>query len=153
MIVKRCKPELPLDQVVEAHRAQTLPLFGHPGLTVRDEANVMTAFAFRDAGLEDFVSASAAGSVSRLSNAEMEQLLVATSARLAHWLAVREHYLGEDPAAYRQLVTMAKMISTDEWEREALTAELRSAPQCRACYALINEAWHYCPACGRALRH
>lgn len=153
MILKRGKPELPLDHVIDARRAQQLPLLGDPELTLRDEANVMTAFAFRDGGLEDFGSASAADGVPRFSEAEMEQLLVTTSARLAHWLAAREHYMTEDPATYRQLVSMAKMISTDGWERETLTVELRSAPRCPACYAVINEAWRFCPACGRAQRH
>jgi hypothetical protein len=151
--VKTGKPELPLEHVVEGRRAQKLPLLGHPELTLRDEANVMTARAFRDGGLQDLVQESATGGVSRISNAEMEQLLVQASARLAHWLAVREHYATEHPATYHQLVTMAQMISADGWEREALTMELPPPPRCRACAVVINEAWRYCPACGHALRH
>lgn len=151
--MKTGKPELPLEQVVEGRRAQKLPLLGHPELTLRDEANVMTAWAFRDAGLQDLVQESATGGVSRISNAEMEQLLVAASARLAHWLAVRELYVGESPATYHQLVTMAQMISTDGWEREALTVEVPPPPRCQSCDVVINEAWRYCPACGHSLRH
>jgi hypothetical protein len=145
--VKTGKPELPLEQAVEGRRAQKLPLLGHPELTLRDEANVMTAWAFRDGGLEDLVSAPSTG-VSRISNEEMEQLLVQASARLAHWLAVRERYVRESPATYLQLVTMAKMISTDGWEREQLTLDAPPPPRCRSCDAIINEAWRYCPACG-----
>jgi hypothetical protein len=142
-----------LEQVVEGHRAQKLPLLGHPELTLRDEANVMTALAFRDGGLQDLVSESETSGVPRISNAEMEQLLLVASARLAHWLAVREQYVTENPATYHQLVTMAKMISTEGWEREALTVDIPPPPRCRSCDAVINEAWRYCPACGHALRH
>jgi hypothetical protein len=88
MSVKTGKPELPLNNVVDGRRAQKLPLLGHPELTLRDEANVMTAWAFRDGGLRKLGPESATGAVSRISSAEMEQLLVEASSRLAHWLAV-----------------------------------------------------------------
>jgi hypothetical protein len=152
--VKRSKPELPLTKVVDAEQAQRLPLLGHTELTLRDEANAMTAWAFRDGGLQDIGPEAAPGVVPRISNAEMKQLLVASSARLAHWLAVRERYVGESPAAYHQLIALAKMVSTDGWERQALAAGEPPPSQCRSCEAIVNgEAWRYCPACGTDLRH
>jgi hypothetical protein len=45
--VKTDKPELPLEQAVEGRRAQKLPLLGHPELTLRDEANVMTRAGYK----------------------------------------------------------------------------------------------------------
>lgn len=152
--MKTPKPELPLNNIVEAHQAQTRPLLGHAELTLRDEANVMTAWVFRDGGLQDFGPEPAPGCIARLSAAELEHLLVATSARLAQWLAVRERYVVENPATYHQFVAVAKMISADGWEREALSIEPTPAPtRCSSCHATINEMWRYCPGCGHGLQH
>src|SRR5207245_11157802 len=75
----------------DTDEAQTTPLRGHPDLTLRDEANAITARLFRNGFLEDLhagqwspVLSGPGGS--RITDAEMKKLMIETSARLAHWL-------------------------------------------------------------------
>jgi hypothetical protein len=140
-------PKSPLDQLIDGREAQRLPLCGDPQLTLRDEANTITAWILRDA-LKELAAEPAPGGVPRISNAEQRRVLVEVSARLAHWLAGRERLMSMGAGAYQQFVSLGMMV-TDGWERQAITvpggADIGT---CSSCRSTINDAWRYCPACG-----
>ncbi|TMA50418.1 MAG: hypothetical protein E6J71_13525 [Deltaproteobacteria bacterium] len=141
----------------DTDEAQTTPLRGHPDLTLRDEANAITARVFRNGFLEDLhagqwspVLSGPGGS--RITDAEMKKLMIETSARLAHWLYLRELLLDERPDAYFQLLSTMRRMFTHRWERRARTcdlpgAETRQATVC-SCHASLYEGWRFCPLCG-----
>jgi len=88
------------------------------GFTLRDEANVLTAFAFRNGPLEDLHSGRSspltdAPSLSRITDAEMRQLMITSSERLATMLALRE----SDPEKYRSFVIGYNIMYCSSWER------------------------------------
>ena len=146
--------------VTDTDEAQTLPLFGHPDLTLRDEANAITAHAFRCGYLEDLHAGwwspvLSDPSVSRISDDEMKKLMIETSARLAHWLHVRELLTDERLDAYEQLLVHMRWRYTSRWERTARSWEEPKpgavATRCPKCSVPVHGEWRFCPMCGNAL--
>lgn len=75
------------------------------GFTIRDEANALTAYAFRNGPLEDLHAGKSSSllddpSLSRLTDAEMKHLMINASEKLAQLLALRD----TEPEHYRQFV-------------------------------------------------
>ncbi len=140
--------------------AQALPLRGHPELTLRDEANAITAHAFRNGFLEELHAGRpspilAALGFSRITDDEMRRLMIETSARFAHWLYLRELLLDERPDVYCQLVTTTRWMFARRWERRIRTCEMPrpdalSVPLCPSCQAALHDGWRFCPLCGAA---
>jgi hypothetical protein len=138
--------------------AQTLPLRGHPELTLRDEANAITAQAFRNGFLETLHAGRwspvlSDPGISRITDDEMKKLMIETSARLAHWLYLRELLLDERPDVYCQLVETVRWMFARSWERRARTcgvaaADVGPAPVCPSCHVALHEGWRFCPLCG-----
>lgn len=88
------------------------------GFTLRDEANALTAFAFRNGPLEDLHSGRSSPltddpSLSRITDAEMRQLMITASERLATILALRDR----DPEKYRSFVIGYNIMYCSSWER------------------------------------
>lgn len=147
----------------DTNEAQTHPLRRHPELTLRDEANAITAQVFRNGFLEDLHAGRwspvlSDPAFSRLTNEEMKKLMIETSARLAHWLYLRELLLDEQPEAYFQVISTIRWTFTKEWERLARTCKLPGARQapaliCSKCQAALHDAWRFCPLCGTAAGH
>jgi len=141
----------------ETDRSQTIPLRGHPELTLRDEANAITAHIFRNGFLEDLHSGLPSPLVTnprfaRITDPEMKKLMIESSAKLAHWLCLREMLLEEKPEAYYQLLRVVAFRSSRNWEREAQSCEI-SAPEheqaCASCNYPLHPEWRCCPVCER----
>jgi hypothetical protein len=138
--------------------AQTLPLRGHPELTLRDEANAITAQAFRNGFLETLHAGRwspvlSDPGISRITDDEMKKLMIETSARVAHWLYLRELLLDERPDVYCQLVATTRWMFARSWERRARTCALpepapAAVPLCRSCQSALHDGWRFCPLCG-----
>jgi len=145
----------------DTDEAQTTPLRGHPDLTLRDEANALTARVFRNGFLEDLHAGEwspvlADPRWSRITDAEMKKLMIETSARLAHWLYLRELLLDERPDVYCQLLSTMRRMFTQRWERQSRTwdlpdAERRQGTFCSSCHAALCDGWRFCPLCGSAV--
>ena len=86
-------------------------------LSVREEANALTALAFRNGYLEELHAGSYSeflrdGALSRVTDAEMKQLMVEASARLAELLALRE----KDPSEYWRQIEWALSSYAKGWD-------------------------------------
>jgi hypothetical protein len=88
------------------------------GFTLWDEANALTAFAFRNGPLEDLHAGRSSPltddpSLSRITDAEMKHLMVTASEKLATMLALKE----SDPQKYRSFVISYNIMYCSSWER------------------------------------
>lgn len=112
------------------------------GFTRRDEANVLTAFAFRNGFLEH-LHAGATG----FSDDEMRKLMIESSAALAQALAARD----ADPTLYAQFLVRYGTAYTTRWDRVAESADLRDdhTVQCEACAKTVRISWMFCASCGK----
>jgi hypothetical protein len=102
-------PPLPLEEVEKVFPG---------GFTVRDEANALTAFAFRNGMLEDLHAGkssplTADPSLSRITNAEMKDLMIEASGKLAELLALRE----TEPKKYQRFIQSYGIIYCRSWSR------------------------------------
>jgi len=139
----------------ETDRTQTIPLRGHHELTPRDEANAITAHVFRNGFLEDLHSGLPSPLVTiprlaRITDPEMKKLMIESSAKLTHWLCLREMLLEKKPEAYYQLLRAVGLRAVLNWEREAQNCEV-PAPQyeqaCASCNYPLHPEWRCCPVC------
>jgi len=144
---------------LETDRSQTIPLRDHPELTLRDEANAITAHVFRNGFLEDLHSGLPSPLVTnprfaRITDPEMKKLMIESSAKLAHWLCLREMLLEEKPEAYYQLLRVVAFRASRNWEREAQSCEI-SAPEykqaCVSCNYPLHPEWRCCPVCEKSV--
>ena len=104
-----CLPALP-DKVL----AKAFP----GGFTVRDEANALTAYAFRNGPLEKLHAGKATPltsnpELSRITEAEMKELMIDASEKLACALATRDN----DPGSYRRFVQAYALMYCQSWNR------------------------------------
>ena len=88
------------------------------GFTLRDEANALTAYAFRNGPLENLHAGktsplTADSSLSRITDAEMKELMINASERLAQILELRE----SDPNKYERFVQGYAMNYCRSWHR------------------------------------
>jgi hypothetical protein len=124
--------------------AQKAPVRTQPDMTLRDEANAITVYAFRNGFIEDLHAAG------RVTQAEMKRLNIQISARLAHWLYVRDNCRSAVPKRYFEEVAEYRRYAR-EWDREALDAEVPAseyAPCAGCARPLPVHAWRFCPSCG-----
>jgi hypothetical protein len=94
--------------------------------TIRNEANALTAYAFRHSFLEELHGGKESPllddpSLSRITDAEMRRLMIEASARLAVLLGLREKH----PDDYRTFLAEYGRDHCERWEREAHTAPVR----------------------------
>ncbi len=125
--------------------AQRAPLPLSPGrLTQRDEANVLTAYAFRNGFLED-LHAGWAG----FSDEEMKKLMIEASAHLASLLHVRQVH----PALYVEFLVEYGSLFCRGWSQQALTHPLSTPPRrpCPSCQQEVRIQWRFCACCGAKL--
>lgn len=88
------------------------------GFTLRDEANALTAYAFRNGPLEQLHAGKSSSllndpDLSRVTDAEMKQLMINASATLAKVLALRDR----DPERYRRFVQGYGLRFCRAWDR------------------------------------
>ncbi len=88
------------------------------GFTIRDEANALTAYAFRNGPLEGLHAGKASPltddpSLSRITDAEMKNLMINASEHLAKMLALRD----SDPDQYRRFVQAYGIRYCRSWNR------------------------------------
>jgi hypothetical protein len=105
-------PEIPA--LPEEFIAQAFP----GGFTIRDEANALTAYAFRNGPLEDLHAGkssplTADPSLSRITQEEMKEIMVEASEKLAHLLKLRE----TDPETYKRFVQAYAFMYCRAWNR------------------------------------
>jgi hypothetical protein len=86
--------------------------------TIRDEANALTAFAFRNAFLEDLhagkpLPAAQQSGFSRISDDEMRRLMIEASEKLVLLLKMKQ----QDPQKYGMFVKNYNKIYCHSWER------------------------------------
>jgi hypothetical protein len=154
---------LPLAGVMEVLRrserplAQNLPLREDPKLTVRHEANSLTAFAFRNGFLEDLHAGKWSPmledpSYSRVTDDEMRKLMIESSAKVAQWLYLRELLRERHRDLYFAFVEGYRRLYCRNWESRKCAVKLRKqrtpATPCFACNEVIAQGWNYCPHCG-----
>ncbi len=137
--------------------AQNLPLREDPRLTVRHEADSLTAFAFRNGFLEDLHAGKSSPmlddpSYSRITDDEMRKLMIESSARVAQWLYLRELLREDDGDLYFAFVEGYRRLYCRNWESRKCAVKLRKqrtpATPCFACNEVIAPGWNYCPHCG-----
>ena len=88
------------------------------GFTLRDEANALTAFAFRNGPLEDLHAGGSSqltedASLSRITDAEMRTLMIDASEKLEKLLALKVR----SPKEYRTFVMGYNVMYCRSWER------------------------------------
>ena len=141
----------------ETTQSQTIPLRRHPELTLRDEANAITAHVFRNGFLEDLHSGLPSPLVTnprfaRITDPEMKKLMIESSAKLAHWLYLREMLLEEKPEAYYELLRVVEFRASRNWEREAQSCDVSASEYeqaCASCNYPLHPEWRCCPVCER----
>lgn len=88
------------------------------GFTIRDEANALTAFAFRNGSLEDLHSGESSPLIknpkwSRITDTEMKALMIEASEKIARILEKRK----SDPKTYRNFVQAYAFMYCRAWKR------------------------------------
>lgn len=121
--------------------AQVEPISAPPAFSLRDEANVLTAYALRNSFLED-LHAGVAG----FSDEEMRRLMVEASGKLAAALFLKT----KQPKAYAEFLREYGREYCGSWDRLATAYELREPARepCVKCSRIIRASWAFCPACG-----
>ena len=89
-----------------------------PDFALRDEANAITAYAFRIGPLEDLHSGEYSELLEsdrycRVTDAEMKKLMVASSAKVAELLRMAR----DDPGGYQRLLRQYHRDYCTAWER------------------------------------
>jgi hypothetical protein len=113
------KRPTPLDGDTQATPVDVLNSFFPDGFTYRDEANALTACAFRNGMLEDLHAGDTSAiqsdpSISRLTDDEMKAMMIDASTRLAALLKLKE----KDPVKYLEKILWASFNHCREWDRE-----------------------------------
>lgn len=91
-----------------------------PGeFTVRDEANALTAFAFRNGFLEDLHAGRPSPlfqqpGYSRISDDEMRRLMIEVSEKLEQILRLKR----DDPVRYEAVIRGYHMMYCQDWKRD-----------------------------------
>ena len=88
------------------------------GFNLRDEANALTAYAFRNGTLEDLHAGKDSPllndpKLSRISDSEMKSLMIETSEKLASMLLLRE----KNPEQYKEFIQCYSIMYCGNWER------------------------------------
>jgi hypothetical protein len=88
------------------------------GFTVRDEANALTAYSFRNGPLENLHAGKVSPlledpTLSRITDDEMKEMLINASESLARLLKLRE----SDPEKYRRLIQNYAFLYCRRWDR------------------------------------
>jgi hypothetical protein len=109
---KRGLPEIP--PLPEEFLTDAFP----GGFTIGDEANALTAFAFRNGPIEDLHAGkssplTADPSLSRITQAEMKEIMIEASEKLAFLLELRE----TEPETYKRFVQAYAFVFCREWNR------------------------------------
>jgi hypothetical protein len=112
--------------------------------TLRDEANALTAYAFRNGYLET-LHAGASG----FSDEEMRKLMIESSARLAFALGARD----ADPERYMRFLIEYGSLYSYGWDRERERVELEREHlgACPSCGKSARVEWSFCASCGLEL--
>lgn len=88
------------------------------GFTLRDEANAIVAYAFRNGPIEDLHAGKPSKllknkDLSRITDAEMKKLMISASEKIEALLSLKE----TDPAKYTLFVRTYNLIYFQGWER------------------------------------
>lgn len=91
----------------------------HEKFTIRDEANALTAFAFRNGFLEDLhagkpLPTAQQSGFSRISDDEMRRLMIEASEKLARLLAMKQ----QDPQKYEAFIRQYNKTYCRSWKRD-----------------------------------
>jgi hypothetical protein len=113
---QRKKPSIP---DVPAIPDETLARAFPGGFTIRDEANALAAFAFRNGPIEQLHAGKSSPllddpSLSRITDAEMKELMINATEMLAALLALRD----AEPDKYRRFIQNYALKYCRFWNRE-----------------------------------
>jgi len=103
----------------EQHLARITRVTSEGEFTLRDEANALTAFAFRNGFLEDLHAGKSSPILdqpgySRISDEEMRRLMIEASAKLQEMLRMKQ----EDPAKYEVFIRDYQRRYCRRWNRD-----------------------------------
>ena len=101
------------------HLARIEQVTSQDALTVRDEANSLTAYAFRNGFLEDLHAGKPSPLLeqpgySRITDDEMKRLMVEASEKLARMLVLKQ----QDPAEYDEFIRKYQKTYCRSWKRD-----------------------------------
>lgn len=114
-MAQRKKPHIPdVPSIPDEILEQAFP----GGFTIRDEANALAAFAFRNGPIEDLHAGKSSPllddpSLSRITNDEIKELMINASEMLARLLALRE----SEPEKYRAFIRSYALLYCRGWNR------------------------------------
>lgn len=88
------------------------------GFGIRDEANAVTAYVFRNGLIEDLHAGKQSDlvsdpSLSRITDTEMRELMIEASKKVAFLLQLKE----QDPEKYRDLIMTCNLFHCCGWQR------------------------------------
>jgi hypothetical protein len=86
---------------------------GFPAFSLRDEANAICAYAFRNGPIEDIHASVDSDGNPRVTQSEMRQLMIAASRKLAELLEMKER----SPDEYHRLIRVYNWKWCKGWER------------------------------------
>ena len=114
-----------LDAVSALIKAATTPHKHSASWTLRDEANGLTAIAFRNGFLEDLHAGKHSAlltdpALSRITDREMRKLMIESSAQLARLLELKEN----EPEVYLRTIRWFRDAYCAVWERTATHDDL-----------------------------
>jgi hypothetical protein len=118
VFVRQCPSTAPSSASVAKSRPGAQLQITDEDFTIRDEANALTAFAFRNGFLEDLhagkpLPASQQSGFSRISDNEMRRLMIEASEKLALLLTMKQ----QDPQKYEAFIKNYHKIYCRSWER------------------------------------
>ncbi|QTN32565.1 hypothetical protein HZ994_09550 [Akkermansiaceae bacterium] len=108
-------PEIPEDMIEKAFPG---------GFTIRDEANALASYAFRNGYIEQLHAGKPSelledDSYSRITDSEMKTLMIEASEKLANLLQVRE----SDPEKYATMIRGYGIMNCSQWDRGKINEE------------------------------
>ena len=108
-----------LDEASKAELEKHLDSFYPGGFSLRDEANAIAAWAFRDGPIEDLHAGEHSellenANLSRITQEEMKEIMIYASERIAALLKKKD----EDPEEYYTMLKGYGLSSCYGWERD-----------------------------------
>lgn len=119
VFLRQCPTVAPDSATIAENPCPGSPRTAQEEFTIRDEANTLAAFAFRNGFLEDLhagkpLPSSQQSGFSRISNDEMRRLMIEASGKLAQLLKMKQ----QDPQKYEAFIRDYHKIYCRLWIRE-----------------------------------
>lgn len=119
VFLRQCPSIAPASAPVAKSKTAVRPQMNHGEFTIRDEANALTAFAFRNGFLEDLhagkpLPAAQQSGFSRISDDEMRRLMIEASEKLERLLKMKQ----QEPKEYEAFIRQYNKNYCRSWKRD-----------------------------------